>query len=263
MLLYNNINIKAGPLLGLLLLIVSPSYTLALNASLSSSKTFFNYQEFSREGDRLDKESGWLTDFDLSIKTKFEDKHSVAGSFNYLFGRADYDGHLQNGSTHSTNTSENIFSYSASYSYQLMREYSVGLSLGQNIWQRDILEKNGALGLYEEYQWKNIFLYQQFGYQNFTIDVLTGVLVDGYMDIDLTESGFGEVHVPLKEGVEAQVKVTTQLPNLVDWCSYAYVGFIYREFPRSAPVNVGRFSISEPRSQLMQLSIGLSVDWGN
>ena len=263
MLLRNNIKIKAGSLMSLLLLVVAPSYVTAIEVSLSSSKTFFNYQEFSREGDRLDKESGWLTNVSTSIKESFKNKHLVSGSFSYLFGTVDYDGHLQNGNTHSTDTSEDVFSYAASYSYQLTQEYSTGLFFSQNIWQRDILANGNALGLYEEYQWKNISLYQQFTYRDLTITFLTGVLADGRLDIDLVESGLGEINIPLKEGFETQLKITTKLPYPVDWGSYAYVGFIYREFPRSDPVNVGRFSLSEPRSQLTQLSIGLSVDWGN
>ena len=263
MLLRNNIKIKASSLLSLLLLMITPSHVTAIEVSLSSSKTYFNYQEFSREGDLLDKESGWLNNIGVSIKEGFKNKYLVAGSFSYLFGTANYDGHLQNGNAHSTETAEDVFSYAASYSYQLTQEYSAGLSFSQNIWQRNILAKGSALGLYEEYQWKNVSLYQQFIYRELTIALLTGVLPDGRLDIDLAESGLGEVKIPLKEGFEAQLKVTAQPPYLVDWNGQVYLGFIYREFPRSAPVNVGRFSFSEPKSQLMQLSIGLSIEWGN
>jgi len=247
----------------LFLTLLFPSTTWAFQYTLSSAKNYFNYQEFSQEGSRLNKESGWLTDVGLSVRTNNESSHLLLGSLNYQFGHVQYDGQLQSGAKHLTKTSEDIFYLKSAYTYKISPEYRVGLSIGQSVWQRDILKKAGALGLYEEYTWKNISLYQQLRYENVNVDILMGVLVDGELSIDLSESGLGEVHIPLEDGLEAQLNVFSPLPYFLQWNSQVFISFIYREFPRSEDVKVGRYSFSEPRSKLGQFAIGLSVDWAN
>ncbi len=265
MLLHSNFKIKPSLQFSsvLFLTVIFSSSTWAFKYSLSSAKNYFNYQEFSQEGSQLNKESGWLTDVGLSVKTNNESRHLLLSSLNYQFGHIQYDGQLQSGVKHLTKTSEDIIHLKAAYIYSVSSEYGVGLSIGHSVWQRDILKKAEGAGLYEEYQWKNISLYQQLRYENVSVDILSGVLVDASLDIDLSENGLGEVHIPLEEGLEAQVNIFTPIPFFSQWNSQVFINFIYREFPRSGNVKVGRYSFSEPRSKLGQFSIGLSVDWAN
>lgn len=267
MFLHSKLTFKPSSILSSVLLSIPFLFfyqtTLATHYSFSSSKSYFNYQEFSREGNRLDKESGWLVNYGVSVSESIKNIHLVKGSLNYLFGEVNYEGHLQNGSAHRTETSEDIIIYNALYANQLTSTYAMGLSLSQTTWQRDILKNNEALGLYEEYKWKNISFYQKLNYTQFIIEANIGMLVDANMDIDLSESGIGVVHLPLKEGFEAQVGTFTRLPFLSNWNGLLHMGFVYREFPRSESVNIGRYSFSEPRSTLQKFTIGLGVDWVN
>ncbi len=265
MLLHSNFKIKPSLKFSSVLFftVIFSGSTWAFKYSFSSAKSYFNYQEFSQEGSQLNKESGWLTDVGLSVRTNNESRHLFSSSLNYQFGHIQYEGQLQSGAKHLTKTSEDIFYLKSAYTYKVSPKYEVGLSIGQSVWQRDILQKAGALGLYEEYRWKNISLYQKLRYENVNVDIFMGVLVDGELNIDLSESGLGEIHIPLEDGLEAQLNVFSPLPYFLQWNSQVFISFIYREFPRSEDVKVGRYSFSEPRSKLGQLAIGLSVDWAN
>ena len=116
----------------------------------------FELEEFSREGDRLVRESGWLNGIDAAVG--ISRKRLRAGlRVAYYAGDVDYDGQTQSGVAVDSSSDQNIWDTSALAAYRLPfwsePRTSVYAGGGYRHWRRDIQAVGSLAGLEETYRW--------------------------------------------------------------------------------------------------------------
>lgn len=116
----------------------------------------FELEEFSREGDRLVRESGWLNGIDAAVSVS---RKRLQAGFRvaYYSGDVDYDGQTQSGVAADSSTDQKIWDAAALAAYRLPYwsepRTSVYAGGGYRHWQRDIQAVGSLAGLKETYRW--------------------------------------------------------------------------------------------------------------
>ena len=233
----------------------------ALDMRAAAELMYFNYEETDVDGNRLNKETGYLPGVSIAASQRFRTAyHSF--EFSAYGGEVDYDGQTQSGVPHQTRTEQTI--YRVLYRLSAPLETTDAELYGKVYWQqwdRDIQPNNNVLGLFERYEWWSI----EGGFEVPLMrkdrqDLLLGLGVlttlYGTISIDLSDAGFGEPVLDLGNGVGFVGELKYDIRQWKN--SSLQFGVSYRtwEFGRSNSKTISNgsefFTITEPESQTAQ-----------
>jgi len=142
------------------LFIVGPSnlHADSPNFDVTASLLNFGYEEFSTTGRSLNRETGFLPGVKLRYYYKM-DNLLILPLLSLYEGRVDYIGSTQSGQPHTTQTIESITSYGLDILInQSTRHLKTLIGFRNWRWDRDILTRNGILGLHELYSWTELIM---------------------------------------------------------------------------------------------------------
>ena len=239
--------------------------TSALDLSANTFVKYFDYQEFDLDGSSLNHETGFIPGLGLSLD---HNNHRLWTS--YAHGDVNYDGQLQSGTAHVTDTRQILFSNGYEYRFYANDEHAVELVAGFSVhrWQRHILPSNGIQGVNADYRWQQ--LHAGLRYKP---DLLFSLPLEfnlnifktrkSSVDINLESIGFGSPELALgdKLGFEATLKYHKAISDRLT------INFLIestrREFGRSNSTSmsngINTITIAEPESVSWQTNIGISL----
>ncbi len=241
--------------------------TAALDLSASTYVKYFDYQEFDLDGSSLNHETGFIPGIGLTLD---HDKHRLWASWTH--GDVNYDGQLQSGTPHVTDTRQVISSYGYEYAFFTSNSTAIDILAGISAhrWQRHILPSNGIQGVNADYQWQQ--LYAGLRYKPgeiFNLPLEFGLNIfqtrKSSVDINLESIGYGSPQLEMgeKPGFQATLKyykaVSDQLTvNLL-------LETARRETGRSSTVSISNgtstLNIAEPESVSWHTNIGISLEY--
>jgi len=192
--------------------------------TVSPSFRNFYYKEVNDAGKFLDKETGLIAGLQGKITRQWDNDRLYASINAGLFdGRAQYDGHTQDGANLRTQTDETF--------------YHAGLTLGENLkwletplsiytsmeyhqWDRDILATTISQGLFERYKWWEL----SFGTivnlikttpHNLTLNLSIIRTIRPEIMVDLSAHGYGKPEIDLvsKLGTAIELSYTLHTEN--------------------------------------------------
>lgn len=139
------------------LLIFCTSSVQASSFEIGADLYYFNYEEFGITSKSLDKELGFLP----GIKVKYSFQYDAVTISPYLSlhdGTVDYIGSTQSGQPHNTRTRQNLLTFGFDLKIPLQSVITSNMKVGYKNWKwdRDILSKDGVLGLHEFYSWHEL-----------------------------------------------------------------------------------------------------------
>jgi len=265
--IYKSLQTKTAAIAALLALAgLSPCQSFAdTDLTISPGILYFKYIEFGKNGERLDKESGFLPGFSIDITGSNKSAFHVQAGLSYYTTTIDYDGMTQAGAPHTTRTNERLkhlhFAVGKTFEPDI-QPFDVFLRFDLSIWDRDIKPMNGISGLYEKYQWNETglvlqksFLVKNNSHVSINLDIFR--VTSPSVTVDLSSFGYGSPRLTLdpktgfKTGLEWRAKIH-------DRSGYS-VGFYFKQygFGASDPVTLGGAggTILEPRSETRQTGI--------
>ena len=204
-------------ILGLILL--SQNNTQASgNFSVSARMQYFNYEEFDDNGLSLNKETGFIHGIGFKL---IDRNHQL--NLEIYDGTVDYDGQLQSGTPHQTDTEEMIYYLSYRYLipvFETPERYHYYFGISHQTWERNILPRNNINGLFETYRWLTASagiesVVHQLSDSQLSIGLGFIYIVDAEIEIDLSDLGYGEpvLDIENKPGFEAELKYTSTLSD--------------------------------------------------
>lgn len=243
---------------------ITPQFTYSqpINLSLSVLNQYFYFQEFSQEGTVLDTESGWLQGLKLDTSFALHNTGILSADVSFLNGRVDYDGLTQSLNKHHTKTDELILESNLMYIQpDVYSGYSIGVLIGATRWERDIQPANNVLGLHEVYSWNNLGLVQTIETSNIEIRLALQYLLNGDLEVDLTEVNKGKVNVPLPTGRAADLTASYRLAASEQLSFFCELTSRWRYFPRSQLKSIPGGAINEPENELFQAGLNFKVSY--
>ena len=239
------------------LFLCMPTVSLAQSLTVSASSVYTDYREYSERKTVLNNETGWLPSLSLAYGFSTSLKNEFSLAMQLTKGSLNYAGYLQNGSPHQTQTDTVIYDVAMQYFHRLENhsDFAVGLLIGQHNWQRDILPSGAGLGLYEQYKWYRVLASVQYQYNKMQYQFSAGALLDGNVNVNLTELNLGKIDIPLKRGYE----INANLTHLIHQTEHSE-GFISWDgsliyFDKSQPIRAGNSQFTEPNSIHLQTAI--------
>ena len=246
-------------------LLASTGLANALEASLHSYLKYIDYQEFDLDGSSLNHETGFIPGIELNLK---HTEHRLWAS--YADGGVNYDGQLQSGTPHTTDTDYNLLSTGYEYMLSLERYRNIHLlaGLSGHRWQRHILPANGIQGVNAVYQWQQLHAgirYQPVALTNLPVELNFSLIkaINGTVNINLNTIGLGSPQLDLgdKVGFQAGIKYFRELSNklsmnfLVESSRWEFG----RSKSRSFSNGINSYTIAEPRSVSWHTSLGIEL----
>lgn len=229
-----------------------------LPVSLSVGTRYFNYEEFSTSGNSLNKETGFIPG--LNIKTQISiNRYRHQFEMEAWHGDVDYDGQLQSGQPHNTQTEQQILMLQYNLAYQddnASPLVYVGASWQR--WDRDIQPANTIRGLFERYQWWQLHagfksIFYQDNNQKISFDFNVFRTNAGSIEIDLSADGFGKPELQLGNGNGIKLNTAWLWPQSKTTTLGLVVNFTHWKFGRGNTLTVSNGStvitVTEPRSE--------------
>ena len=220
----------------------------------------FQYKEFSDQGALLDREDGPVLGGRLGLSA-WHREMTLTAEFTYQAGLADYDGQLQDGTPHRTQTREQFYDASLAIGRQISAGTRLSLGGGYHQWDRDIQPAGSVGGLFERYSWWYLLgevdqrLWQS-GTHGVHINFRLIYPVNPTMRVNITGN-------PVVLSLGEQVGFRLQLPwrQRMDGGQQLEVSpyFEYWDLGASPAVISDGWIISEPRSETRNLGITLSL----
>jgi len=246
-------------------MLAASSVTSALDLGVNTFIKYFDYQEFDLDGSSLNHETGFVPGLGLSL---VHTNHRFWTS--YAHGDVNYDGQLQSGTPHTTDTRQILFSNGYEYSFYANEINAISLLAGFSIhrWQRHILPSNGIQGVNADYQWQQLYVglsYKPDAVFDLPLEFDLNIFGtrNSSVDINLENIGFGSPRLEMgnKPGFQATLNyykvVSNQLTvNLL-------IETTRREFGRSGNTSISNgistLTIAEPESVAWNTSFGISL----
>lgn len=218
----------------------------------------FDYEEFDQSGATFNKETGVIPGFSIAASKKLNHFTNTL-SFESYDGEVDYDGQLQSGAPHMTQTQEtlNRVLYKLNWSPNNNNNSIFGKIAWQQ-WDRNILPTNSVSGLFEQYEWWAIEIgFLATIYENNTsrwqFELGISKIDNGTIEIDLIDQGFGQPKLELGDGqgVAAQLiyRHTFMSSNALSISLQHQRWTFGRSNTESISNGFNTFEITEPRSE--------------
>lgn len=225
---------------------------------------YFDYSEFTDDGSRFNRETGFLPGFQIGVGNLASQDFRAHLEAEFYRGTVDYDGQTQSGVPHSTESDTTLYRLGGSVSYAFKDNFQSYLSLRYLRWDRSIRDNFNSIlganvpGVNEQYRWKEagVGARAHLGCQpdcRWLLDVALLRVLDPEIQINLEDRGFGSpvLHLGEEYGVRAQ------LAWMLHWQENRRINLnLYYEawdFGRSADVVVNRGTlflvVREPRSE--------------
>ena len=245
------------------LFLCMPTVSLAQSLTVSASSVYTYYREYSERKTVLNNETGWLPSLSLAYGFSTFLKNEFSLAMKLTKGSLNYAGYLQNGSPHQTQTDTVIYDVAMQYFHRLENhsDFAVGLLIGQHNWQRDILPSGAGLGLYEQYKWYRVLASVQYQYNKMQYQFSAGALLDGNVNVNLTELNLGKIDIPLQTGYQMDMNFAYQFHHENE-CGLSVSldnNLIY--FDKSKAVRVANSEFSEPNSIQLQSIVKFSYEF--
>jgi len=228
---------------------------------------YVDYQEFDTNGSSLDRETGFLP----GIKLQATYRHHTLWS-SYAYGNVHYDGQLQSGVPHSTDTNYILSSGGYEYAHEIDQHPDVILlaGFGAYSWQRHILPDNGVPGLNEVYLWQQLHAglrYKPESIFGLPLEASFSVIrtLNGTVDVNLESLGYGSPRLDLGDeyGFQAGIKYHRDISRQAGF--NVSVESSRWEFGRSQTKSyssgINNITIAEPRSVSWHTRIGIEFEY--
>lgn len=234
----------------------------ALDYSLGTHIKYTDYEEFDLDGSSLNHETGFVPGIDLSVS---HTHHRIWGSYSY--GNVAYDGQLQSGVPHKTDTNYILLSGGYEFNYRVDKS-TLLLGVSQHQWQRHILPNNGIVGVNSIYTWQQLHV----GVRQLTnliydipIEIEFGLIRtrQANVDINLESFGFGSPQLEPgdKTGFQAAFRYNKSLAEKL--VLHVQLSTARWEFARSQSKTISNgvstVSIAEPRSLSWHTSLNAAI----
>jgi hypothetical protein len=240
----------------------------ALELGIYTYLKYIDYQEFELDGSSLNHETGFIPGIRLSAAHKH---HALWTSLDY--GDVNYDGQLQSGVPHTTDTSYILVSGGYEYAYTLDQYQAINFLAGvsSHRWQRHILPNNGIQGANAVYEWQQLHAGIRYRPESlFNLPLEFGLsftkTLNGTVDINLNNIGFGSPQLVLGDeyGFQTGIRYYREISRQLS------VGILLEssrwEFGRSQSKSfsngINNITIAEPRSVSWHTSLGVEFKYG-
>ena len=239
----------------------------ALDTRAAAELMYFNYEETDVDGNRLNKETGYLPGISIAASQRFRTaRHSF--EFSAYGGEVDYDGQTQSGVPHETRTKQTIYRllYRLSAPLETTDAELYGTVYWQQ-WDRDIQPNNNVLGLFERYEWWSIeggveVPLMRKDRQDLLLGLGVLTTLYGTISIDLRDLGFGEPELDLGDGIGFFGELKYDIRRWENSSLQFGVTFRTWEFSRSNSKTISNGSefitITEPDSTTAQTTLSAS-----
>jgi hypothetical protein len=221
---------------------------------------YFDYEETGDDGSFLNGETGPVPGITVALEHRFNPEVTGIVFGGIYTGTVDYDGQTQAGSPFQTDTQADFFTLGVAAQFPIKyfdNEISLIVDYTYMRWERDIQSRGLVSGLYEVYQWQELFIGAQF----FFVEELKGrwSLFGGVfqtrnseIEIDLVSDGYGKPRLSL--GSDTGFELGAQWMEVNNKSKYGFrVSYKNWKFGRSANEissgNGGSITIYEPKSE--------------
>ena len=256
------------------LLIGNPALSLAeTQLSLSPSLLHFDYTEFSTSNVVLDRETGWLPGFSLTVKDDINKNLYYEFEITGHFGNVDYNGGTQSGLSHTTTTNENLWrtGFRVLTPYNNLADNTTNLYIGikRHEWQRNIHDKNDISGLYEVYKWWEISAGIQSNlWSNKTQKISYGAgllyIYEPTIFVDLSRIDRGTTTLNIGENFGGRLQLAWEINNNQQW-TYGLNSYVeFWDFGRSnTRMTTGGIpaGVTEPRSETRNFGLQATIQY--
>jgi len=245
------------------------------NIKISPIFHYFDYTEFDQNGNKLNKESGFIPGLQLLFSV--DDEHALS-SFEFIMsvinGRVEYKGQTQSRAPFNSKTDETLHRFGFKYAWRSTNKPFVPerlyIAVTHNRWDRDIIGRGVVSDLSEIYTWdETAFGLNQSLYQNQNIQLLIDVSVlhitGPEIEVDLTPFGFGKPELDLgsRYGGRIQIQYQQKIINKIRLSTSLF--FEGWNFGRSEPKTIHRPTgssavITEPRSETRHAGILFTLE---
>ena len=219
---------------------------------------YFDYEEFDLSGATFNKETGVIPGFSVAALKKLNHFTNTL-SFEAYDGEVDYDGQLQSGAPHMTQTQEtlNRIFYKLNWSPNDNNNSIFGKIAWQQ-WDRNILPTNNVSGLFERYEWWALEIgFLTTFYENNTsrwqFELGISKIGNGTIEIDLIDQGLGQPKLELGDGHGVTAQLIYQHTFMSSNVLSLGLQHQYWTFGRSNTESITdgfkTFDITEPRSE--------------
>lgn len=235
--------------------------------TLSARAMHYDSVEIDGNGNRLNRESGWLPGIGARLRLPLRERAYFALQARYFGGDVDYDGQTQRSRPFKSTTDQRLSRWRVEGGYcwwSCQFTANAGAALYRR--ERDIRGHSGVQGLYEDYRWQEWHLGGALSPQRLPRMMLTAevfYLRDADMLLDLTYTGGGKPTVPLpnETGLRlgwAYTVMQREAASLSVSVAYERLD-IRKSDTRSVSSNKGTLSFFEPASESEQWQLGLQV----
>jgi hypothetical protein len=247
---------KFSRLVFLCLIVFSNSILADSHLILSPSVDYVFYREFSKTGDTLDTETGFLPGLQVSLYKATSNDFSIHADAYYGSSTIEYDGQLQNGQPYLTDSKMIKMHFQVGVD-RAFQKHKFGVFFGVDEWDRHILSRNNTPQLSEYYSWDSLGIKYGYDLENFKIEAELAQLINAGLDVDLTSVGYGVLHAAMPNGTSASLSTSFNLNKYFSgwWLTSTLAGHY---FERGRATVTQGISITEPENVTFQLGVSLS-----
>lgn len=237
---------------------------------LSPSLLYFDYTEFNKADEVLDRELGWLNGVEIRLDHALTTRWSANIYTTFFTGNVDYTGQTQQNAPHNTDSDTRLFRLGAKAETDIYKATRLFLGVQSHQWVRDIQDTGNVSGISEEYRWleytvgiKSGFDIDQRNALNFEIAYL--ITRDASIDVDLSRVNFGSAKLDIGDGSGG--RFTLNWRRVTDSNMHYGLTFFHEawDFGRSnTKATQGGSSsvlVTEPRSQTRLTVIQFNIEY--
>ncbi|NWO04424.1 MAG: hypothetical protein HLX50_01570 [Alteromonadaceae bacterium] len=230
---------------------------------------YFDYQERSSSGGRLNTEQGMLPGVSLELSQPFGEHGWIALSGDWYSGEVQYDGQTQAGRSLHTQTDTRLLVTDLTIAGPGLEAYGMTISplarAGYRQWQRDILPTSFSTGLEERYRWYELGVGVSAckGLVNSSAGRWCGELwalhgADGRVEVNLREIDAGQPELRLGSRPGGRMRLSGQLGS-VTVRLFAHFWKFGSSGEQAVDRPGGRLLVEEPASRSWLAGLGLGV----
>jgi len=225
----------------------------------------FYYAEYDDDGALRSKEFGHIPGLGLSLVNR-TGQSEISLELKAYYAIINYDGHTQAGAPHTTKTDTQMYEFGVLHRSKLVgKNHEFVFGYKREYWVRDILPKDGVLGLFELYHWNSFQLGYEYkkayGLHMLTLGADWLWHTNNKMKLDF--SGIEPTNIPLKDAFGWQTNISYSYKTSDKWVVLINLQQQKWSSDRSNSVLVdsqyGALLIHEPRSETKNRIFGLSI----
>lgn len=241
--------------------------TAATSVNINTLVKDFHYTEYSDSGRILNRETGLLNGFGLSLN-HYQPRMDYGFNTESYSALIDYNGETQAGIPHTTQTDTEQRSVGLYLRYHLIpQQHFIVFDYSRDYWIRNILPKGNVLGLYEFYRWTTLKLGYEYIYHFSHHQLQFGVkyLMHTNSEMEIDFKGIKPTIIPLKnaQGWQSQFKYIFSLNKYWDFSiQYQWSNWSSKKSDSvTTDSNFGKIRIHEPRSSTINEILFVTVKY--